>query len=783
MSGSPTSSIASALRTRVVRAGWHVGVVGALATMLASLAMQPLIDGGWWLPRTFLTVLAVVGMGGLVRTLGLPAPLQPVLQAGTLLIMLTVLFAREEAVWRFLPGPAALARLQELVGQGRSYAEATVPPAGADAGLLLIVVAGVGLVALAVDTLAAGLDLPGLTLIPLGALFVVPWLINRGYAPGWAFGVVAVGWLGLLSATQRGRAQQWSPEARPGAAGTGAVVAAVTTALALLAGGITTASGSIGPLTGIGGPGGAVELDALVSLRRSLVSQDDRVVLTMTTSATRPDYLRLAVLEQFDGTTWLPADSTTLDSEPPPGPAQGAAGAGSGPLAEYRMDVGPLTGSTLPSPAGTIASLNDWPVAWDQRTSLPERTDGGTIEGTRIALVAAPATWDASGLRSASLTPTTRDQVLAENGADPTPVVGDELADLAREVVAGAGTPYDAAVALQDWFRSTGGFTYSTAVQAGSSQDALTAFLTDRIGYCEQFSATMALMARALGIPARVVVGFTQGRREGTTWVVRGTDAHAWPELWMGTAGWVRFEPTPGAPTTSTPRYTRTQAPDSPSEAPSDQADTAGDQATDTPGRVPEFEDLTVPAGGSGPVGSGLGRVLLALLGIALVLPGALRWVRRRRRLHAGDGEAAYREVSDTLADLLLGAQEATPRATLRSVGTLIGQLPGGKGGAEALDAVGRIQRAVEWQRYGAPEPAPRRAAPGRAAAAGPATAVVERTAAPVPRRPGSLAHDVRIVRRALGRRAGWPRRALGAVAPRSALGISRAGDAGRPVE
>ena len=100
------------------------------------------------------------------------------------------------------------------------------------------------------------------------------------------------------------------------------------------------------------------------------------------------------------------------------------------------------------------------------------------------------------------------------------------------------------------------GSRYSTQIEGGSDEDALATFLEERVGYCEQFAATMALMARSVGIPARVVVGFTQGRLEGNQWVVRGTDAHAWPELWMGSAGWVRFEPTPGAPTTTTPAYT-----------------------------------------------------------------------------------------------------------------------------------------------------------------------------------------------------------------------------------
>ena len=66
----------------------------------------------------------VCGSGGLARTLRAPAPTQPLISAGALLIALTVLFARSEAVLGFIPGPAAIARLQQLALQGRAFVEA-----------------------------------------------------------------------------------------------------------------------------------------------------------------------------------------------------------------------------------------------------------------------------------------------------------------------------------------------------------------------------------------------------------------------------------------------------------------------------------------------------------------------------------------------------------------------------------------------------------------------------------------------------------------------------------
>src|SRR5947208_15506633 len=59
----------------------------------------------------------------------------------------------------------------------------------------------------------------------------------------------------------------------------------------------------------------------------------------------------------------------------------------------------------------------------------------------------------------------------------------------------------------------------------------------------------MAVLLRMGGVPARVSVGFTQGRQLGSTnhWLVSDVDAHAWVEAWFPHYGWVRFDPTPPA--------------------------------------------------------------------------------------------------------------------------------------------------------------------------------------------------------------------------------------------
>ena len=136
------------------------------------------------------------------------------------------------------------------------------------------------------------------------------------------------------------------------------------------------------------------------------------------------------------------------------------------------------------------------------------------------------------------------------SGADPVyytlpDSVPNELRALAQQVTARATTPYDQVRTLQDWFRAN--FTYSLTVQRGHSNDAMINFLSIRKGYCEQFSGTFATMARSLGLPTRVVVGFTPGElRSDGLYHVAGQNAHAWDEVWFDGYGWTLFDPTPG---------------------------------------------------------------------------------------------------------------------------------------------------------------------------------------------------------------------------------------------
>ncbi len=129
------------------------------------------------------------------------------------------------------------------------------------------------------------------------------------------------------------------------------------------------------------------------------------------------------------------------------------------------------------------------------------------------------------------------------------------LYETAQRIAGKATSPYVAAVAIEAWLRSSGGFTYDE--QPPVSRGApLVQFVTQtKRGYCQHFAGAMALMLRYMGIPARVAAGFTSGRydKETRTWTVYDREAHTWVEVWFKGYGWLPFDPTPSRGTLGGP--------------------------------------------------------------------------------------------------------------------------------------------------------------------------------------------------------------------------------------
>nr|BBH95193.1 transglutaminase [Thermogemmatispora argillosa] len=167
---------------------------------------------------------------------------------------------------------------------------------------------------------------------------------------------------------------------------------------------------------------------------------------------------------------------------------------------------------------------------------------------------------------------------------------------LAEQITANAHTMYDKAVALENYFRS---YTYSVDVQLPPGDEPVSwlLFRSGHRAFCNYFATAMAVMARELGMPARVVTGYAPGDYDAAThqWIVRGTQAHAWTQIYFAGYGWINFEPSPGFPAFTRPQPNQYSSSTNNSITAPGQGGSAGAQ---TPPRLPLPNDESQATGG-----------------------------------------------------------------------------------------------------------------------------------------------------------------------------------------
>ena len=703
-----------------MRRSSQVLAASVLAVLATTATLTTLLQGLWWLVEVGIVVLAVVVAGAGARRLA-RSPLVAVLaQTGALAVALTWLYARADALAGLLPTVASTGVLAELARAGVQLAQEVAPPAPSEPGLRLLVSAGIGAVAVLVDLLAVTLRQPAVAGLPLLAVYCVP----AALAPsglGWYWFVLAGAAYLLLVASDSGeRVARWGRvlhghggQTAPLAA-TGRRVGALALAGAVVV--PTLVPGlSENLLLGRGGaggsgPGGRIEVvNPIYSLRDNLSASRDATVLSYRTTGA-PQPLRIVTVDSFDGTTWEPtfgpvprsnAASGTLPQPPGLSPAVETT------PQRYEITIESLVQGWLPVPYPPTSVEVEGPWLYDDALNIigdqVATSEGMTYEVEYLEVAPTPDQL----LGAQALTPAS--EVVRAWGTAP-PDLPEVVTETARQV-AGQGSAYEQAVRLQQYFRSDGGFQYSTSAPDANQQNAIADFLTRRSGYCVHFASAMAVMARSLGIPARVAVGFLPGSQDGDgSWTVTVRDAHAWPELYFSGVGWVRFEPTPPTRSGTLPAWA--------APPPS----LTGEQ-TPAGGTVPD--SVAAPDAGAStardstsPTGRSFAEVVAAvpwrvLAAVALVLavasaPAAaaavarhLRWRRAARgsRGPGGLAEAAWATLAERVRDLgLTFPASATPRqAEQRLAPGLSWQ------GRERLH---RIARAVERGRY-APAPPP----------------------------------------------------------------------------
>ncbi|KEO81530.1 transglutaminase TgpA family protein [Tumebacillus flagellatus] len=220
--------------------------------------------------------------------------------------------------------------------------------------------------------------------------------------------------------------------------------------------------------------------------------------------------------------------------------------------------------------------------------------------------------------------------------------------DLAKEITKDAKTPYERALALESYLRSNYIYDTQNVPVPKADQDFVDQFLFDsKRGYCDHFSSSMVVMARALGMPARWVKGFTMGDPD-LSWkspvegeykyVVKNKNAHSWPEIYFDKIGWVAFEPT--ATFNMQRNYKQDQETVAPLPVPTDPAKRDKNETQDHPTKTSYSIEINWKA-----VGQYVGYAAIAALILALFNRRKLMTAYYLRRAYRGDGDVVLNAV------------------------------------------------------------------------------------------------------------------------------------------
>jgi transglutaminase-like putative cysteine protease len=291
-------------------------------------------------------------------------------------------------------------------------------------------------------------------------------------------------------------------------------------------------------------------------------------IVFLVKSSAGGQYLAAISFDTYDGRAW---STTAVSSSQLPANKRTVSEGSPVHLVTQQITVVNPAGEQQPYivGAGQIASVNQPAILLIDKTTGRQvavlRTNGQQkAPGDQYTVQSYVSSADVATLRSIPLPadtpplPPNYDGPLPHNYYNPAilraylqlPNIDPRVKDLAQNIIARAHatTMYDKALALEDYLRFY--YKYNVNVNLPPGQEGVSWFLfrSGNQGFCNYFASAMAIMARELGMPARVVIGYTPGTFDAKAhnWVVHGSDAHAWTQVYFAGYGWINFEPSPG---------------------------------------------------------------------------------------------------------------------------------------------------------------------------------------------------------------------------------------------
>ncbi len=653
-----------------------VGTISVLVAIFAALLpLMRVVQPSGWLLGAVVIAVAVLAAGFIARRYRLSAVVVGLIEASVWILFMMLVFLRDTAVLWVIPTPETIRVVPGLLAAAGEEIAAGAAPLDASQALSMLIVGATGILTIIVDHVVLTARMPLVAAIGLVAVSLIPSIAVPNDVDVMAFVLLAAAVLFLLRTDTRSREDPLASEATrtAGVPATAIGIGAIAVVVALVA--VPMLPQPIAR-AGAGTIGGGSGIDATLQLGDDLRRPREVEVMLVRSSAPTPPYLRATTLSEFDGGVWEPDQVRTvsLDSDEALG---GVAVDEEIRLTEYvtTVEVLDLTSPWLlvPYPAVAVSGLEGrWSAAPYNRTVLSQ---SGTTQGQSYEVTTNVPRPTLEQIRARSADRAEGRDSISALPPDLDPIIG----QLAEEVTAGTTNDYDALVALQAWFRSAE-FRYSLDAPVedgfdGSGAQAVAKFLEVREGYCIHFASAFALMARTLGMPSRIVVGYLPGsatsdaiERE-TVYSVSSDQLHAWPEVLFEGIGWISFEPTNGlgVPTSYSPAGS---APTGADETPDVTPEPSGSSSLD-PGLSPEEPEGGQDGGEAGatPTEVSILPAVTVLAGVllALAIPALIRELRRRRMLAAarhGDAAAAWVAVQEVAIDLGIDVPASeTPRA------------------------------------------------------------------------------------------------------------------------